>query len=159
LRQGFTQPWHAAWCDARIEDRVVVLTGYAFRLGESEIGAGAPEEDRWIPLPPDQMRFGFTVLGAVKRAPPGAPDRPVAARLVVRPNPARGPVRVEAPGAGVLRIFDVRGRTLWRGTSEGPGAIVWPGTDAAGRVAAPGVYLIRFEGPSGTRTTRIVRLS
>jgi hypothetical protein len=159
LRADFAQAWHAPWCEARIEGRTIVLRGYAFRLEEDAPETGAEAGERWIPLPPDQMRFGFTVAGEVRRPPGVAPGgRPPL--LPVHPNPARGPVRIEAPGAGTVTVFDAGGRRVWRGErASGAGPITWPGTDGAGRAAPPGLYLIRFAGPGGTRTARLVRLA
>lgn len=155
LRGDFTQPWHAAWCEARIEGRSVVFTGYAFRLDPDEVAGQASEDDRWIPLPPDQMRFGFTVMGTRSR--PALATGPPA-RLRVTPNPASGAVRITVPESGAVAVFDVRGRRVWRSTRIAAGEALWPGTDATGHPAAPGVYLIRFDGPGGTRTARLVRL-
>jgi hypothetical protein len=157
LRADFDQPWHAPWCEARIEGRTVVLRGYAFRL-EDGAGPDAAADDAWIPLPPDQMRFAFTVAGPVRRDSGAAAPGPAA--LAVSPNPARGTVWIDTPGAGSLAVYDVRGRMIWRAPRRGAAArVAWPGIDAGGRPAPPGVYVIVYEGGGIRRTARVVRLS
>ncbi len=160
LGPDFAQPWYAPACDAAIEGRTIVFRGDAFRIDADEAPAGTPADDLWVPLPPDQMRFGFTVLGEVRRGAGARPPRsPAPPRLAASPNPARGPVRIELPGAGRLAIFDPGGRVVWRGArAAGAGPIEWPGTDAAGRPAPPGLYLMRYAGAAGTRSGRLVRI-
>ena len=157
LRADFEQPWHAPWCEARLEGRTAVLRGYAFRL-EAGADPGAAADDAWIPLPPDQMRFAFTVMGAVRRDTAAAP-RPVPGALSAFPNPTRGAVRIEVPDAGTLAVLDVRGRVIWRAAAGRNSRLEWPGTDAAGRAVPPGLYLVVFEGGGIRRTARVVRLS
>jgi subtilisin family serine protease len=158
LRAGFTHPYHTPSCEARLEGRTIVLSGSAYRLDPDEAVDGTPGEDLWIPLPADQMRFGFTVIGPVRRGamPPAARAR---ALLRMHPNPARGAVTIDAPAAGRVVVYDVHGRTIWRGgRAGGPGPVSWPGAGADGRTAPPGLYLVAFEGGGMRRTGRLVRI-
>jgi hypothetical protein len=150
LRGTFTLPYHSAWSEAVLEGRTITLRGYVYRL-ESEDG----EPPLWVPLPPDQMRFAFTVTGTVDRAPP-AGVRPAAAMLRAHPNPSRGPVRIELPEPGTVTVLDLQGRRLW--SAAGASAVDWPGTGRDGRPAAPGLYLMRFEGRGAARMGKLVRM-
>jgi hypothetical protein len=110
--------------------------------------------DRWLPLPPDQVRFGFTVLGP--RATPGGSGPPP---LAAAPNPFVAEARFDLPSAGRLLVLDTQGRVLRRIEADRAGGVRWDGRDDAGRAAPPGLYFARFEGPTGVRSTRLVRLA
>ena len=81
----------------------------------------------------------------VATAPPAAP---IETGLRVFPNPARGrcEIRPETGAAPLrdVRLFDPAGRAVyaWR-SAPGEATLVWPGLDAAGRAAPPGVYYLR----------------
>jgi subtilisin family serine protease len=70
----------------------------------------------------------------------------------IRPNPARGPVRVflELGRAGMvqMQVYDLRGRRVreWAMSGEstaGEHVLVWDGRDSSGRGVANGVYVFR----------------
>jgi hypothetical protein len=87
----------------------------------------------------------------------------------VYPNPSRSnqsvniPVDLPAGGAGdaSLHVYD-RGSRLVRILSVpdlgGPSVVVWDGRNDAGLLAAPGVYVVRLNGPGVHRMTKVVRL-
>jgi hypothetical protein len=82
--------------------------------------------------------------------------------FAVRPNPARGEVRLTfAPRRSATRcdLLDAAGRRVWSGVA-GPGAgeLVWRGESDAGGSAPPGVYLARVSDPAGVATRRVVWL-
>jgi hypothetical protein len=84
--------------------------------------------------------------------------------LASRPNPARGALRVNfalpADETVELSLFDVSGRqvrTLARAHfAAGSHEVRWDGRDAAGRPAAPGIYLARLKGPHTQATHHVV---
>ena len=67
------------------------------------------------------------------------------------------------PGAGRVRVFDVRGRVvrgLWSGVLE-PGQAVqvaWDGTDDTRRTALPGMYWIALESGGEVAAMRVIHL-
>ena len=74
VRGEFRLPYFAPWAEvARADSGSFTLRGYLYR---SEDCVECPEDD-FLPLPPDQARFGFTVIGRVDRPPSlalAAPD-------------------------------------------------------------------------------------
>jgi aminopeptidase N len=88
------------------------------------------------------------------------------ALLAPRPNPARGRATLDfvlpRSGPARLEVYDVRGarvRTLADGTfPPGTQRVAWDGSDAQGRRAGPGVYLVRLEAAGQSRTQRLVLL-
>ncbi len=84
--------------------------------------------------------------------------------LASNPNPARGPANVHfdlvSNESVELTLFDVSGRQvrqLARGAfAAGPHDVAWDGLDAAGRRAAPGVYLARLKGSRTQATHHLV---
>ncbi len=79
-----------------------------------------------------------------------------------QPNPAHGATLLafSLPGEGEARleIVDVSGRRVWarrEALAAGAHAWRWPGLDAAGSAAGPGLYLVRLTTPWGVRTTRL----
>lgn len=98
----------------------------------------------------DFWNFRNENLVAVPGAP--APERTAALRSVY-PNPARAGATIrfalEREGAYELAVFDLRGRrvrTLETGqAAAGERTVTWDGLTAAGRLAAPGLYLVRLE--------------
>jgi len=75
-----------------------------------------------------------------------------------RPNPFRASVRLDAPGPiDRVEVFDLAGRRVRVLASGERSAIVWDGTDDAGRDVGPGVYFVEMSGPGGTVRARLVR--
>ena len=109
---------------------------------------------------PDVQR-GMTLAGFVPFA--GASVAPDAIDLALwsEPNPARGEARIHfrTPSAGRVRValYDLGGRRL-----EQPVDAVLPAGEhvtRAGRMARPGIYLIRLEANGAVRTRKWVRLN
>ncbi|MBI5709860.1 MAG: S8 family serine peptidase [Candidatus Eisenbacteria bacterium] len=68
VRGGFQLPYFAPWAEvAQVDDGSFTLRGNLYRV----IADNCPDcvDDWWVPLPPDQARFGFTVIGRVDRPP------------------------------------------------------------------------------------------
>lgn len=125
-----------------------VLRGYVFQVSDAS-------GEYQLPLPLDQARIGFTVIGRVRREPPPL-ARVRAARVEVRPNPMNGTARFETTGAGpVLLILDVRGRRV-RSLDRRGAAWEWDGRDDHGERTPPGIYFARTA--DGRATARFVRL-
>jgi flagellar hook assembly protein FlgD len=91
-------------------------------------------------------------------------------RLTAWPNPftdhsvIRYALGKEIPaGAPVkLGLYDIAGRVV-RILTEGPHSAgeaqtVWDGTGSNGRVSPPGVYFLRLEAGSETRSAKLVRV-
>lgn len=136
------------WAEASVEGRRLALRGYLYRTLE---GDGVE-----LPVPFDQARIGFTVIGSVDRtpAPPPAAPRPA---LTAAPNPFRDQVRLMARAGDVLVVHDVAGRRWWRGRAAADGVATWDGRDAGGAPAPTGLYLVRRDGATGV--VRLLRLA
>jgi hypothetical protein len=101
-------------------------------------------------------------LPSLLGVPGGGPAARVA--MAASPNPSRGAVRVHfelaADETVELTLFDISGRavrTLAKSQfSAGSHDLAWDGLDAAGRPAAPGVYLARLKGARTQATQHIV---
>jgi subtilisin family serine protease len=159
VRAGYRLPYWAPWCEvAELGGRYLTLRGYLYRVLDADLPAGLT--DPWLPVPPDQARFGFTVIGHVERvptldAPPPAAGATTA--LIARPNPFRGGVRLIVPRASPagarVTVTDLAGRVVARLSPEpASGEAAWDGCDARGRPVPPGLYLARYD--AGGRTTR-----
>jgi subtilisin family serine protease len=160
MRGAFAMPYFTPWAEvAAQDDRSFTLRGYILRAADSTCTACA--EDPWLPLPPDQARFGFTVLGPVRRSlTVQAPLRePAAPRLSALPNPFRSTTRITGPAGGRVFILDVAGRVVRQGALDGTmGALDWDGLDGLGRRVHPGLYFVRCDGPAGPLLAKVVRL-
>ncbi len=76
VRGGFRLPYFAPSAEVIAQDaRSFSLRGYLYRSLDSTCGTCSPN-DAYLPLPPDQARFGFTVLGRVDRPPTVAVTSP-----------------------------------------------------------------------------------
>jgi hypothetical protein len=153
-RGVFDLPHWTPWAEvARVEPRRFTLRGYLHRPVD-EPGADA------LPVPLDQARFGFTVIGVVRRDTPpvlGASPAQAVARRSPRlaPNPFFGGARIEWPGGGPLAVHDVGGRRV---RVLAPGASWWDGADDSGRALPAGLYWIVPTGGRG-RPTRALKLN
>ena len=87
--------------------------------------------------------------------PTAAPGGTPGSALELWPNPFGAALSIRLPaaghgGEGSLAIFDVRGRrVLSRIVGEGQGSVTWDGREARGGLAAPGIYLVRYESSQG----------
>ena len=163
---GFRLPYWAPWCEiAEIGSRSFTLRGYLYRVLDADLPAGLT--DAWLPVPPDQARFGFTVIGHVERgavadAPPPAAVAP-AARLIARPNPFLDGVRLIGPRglaeSARLTVTDLAGRMVARPIIDrARGESVWDGCDTHGRPVPAGVYLARCEAGGRTLRCKLVKV-
>lgn len=91
------------------------------------------------------------------------PSSPVTPGAIAHPNPARGPVVLDWPGAhpGTSRVelFDVAGRRV-RAYDAIRLPLRWDGRTTGGEPVAPGIYHARITGPDGRAagvTIRVVR--
>jgi len=75
VKAGWSLPYFTPWADVTEWDpprtslppaqRTFTLRGYLYRIED----CGECPEEPYVPLPPDQTRFGFTVIGRVDRPP------------------------------------------------------------------------------------------
>ena len=138
-----------------ITPRSFTLRGWLYRA-DGDTCASCPEP--WIPLPPEYVRFGFTVLGVVAPSHPhAAPKAGANGLLAAGPNPFRDGIALAPPAAGRVAVLDASGR-LVRSFDVGAGAARWDGRDDAGRAAPPGLYFVRWRGGGQQRIARVVRL-
>jgi subtilisin family serine protease len=157
-RGDFMLPYFASTAEVLAQSgRTFTLRGWLYRVSDDTCSAC----ETWVPLPPEYVRFGFTVLGRVSRALPAGgpaatgPPGP-APPLRAGPNPFRGVLEVSAP-PGRLAVYDAGGR-LVRTLSAVVGHARWDGRDANGRGVPPGLYFVRWRDGARTRTVRVVRL-
>jgi len=166
VRPGFRLPYFAPWCEVvEAGGGVFTLRGYLYRVLDADLPAGAG--DPWLPVPPDQARFGFTAIGRVDRTPALGVPAPVsdatAAALVAIPNPFRDGVRFIGPAAGHagarVTVTDLAGRIVARvSPPRAGGEAAWDGRDARGRTVPPGLYLARWEAAARTMRCKLVKL-
>jgi hypothetical protein len=158
-RGDFHMPYWTPWAEVVARDaRSFTLRGYLFRVVDPCPACGG---ESWLPLPPDQARFGFTVLGPVERAPVAGVggSRRADAPLVARPNPFRTTTQVSGPAGSPVVILDVSGRVMHRGVLDGTmGRLAWDGLDGRGRPVRPGLYFVRCDRPAGPLFAKVVRL-
>ncbi|MGH7731558.1 MAG: S8 family peptidase [Candidatus Eiseniibacteriota bacterium] len=158
-RGACRMPYWTPWAEVVAQEaRSFTLRGYLFRVAEPCASCGG---ETWLPLPPDQARFGFSVLGPVARGPiAAAPGRgPGAERLAIHPNPFRATTMVSGPPGAPVTIVDVSGRVMRRSVLDGTmGGLVWDGRDGHGRRVRPGLYFVRCERPAGSLITKVVRI-
>jgi len=129
--------------------------------------------------PPDLVSSAITVMatasdgrglwvgtdaGLSQYLPVGATESSAAAEVRVYPNPFNPacptPLRLlSLPGrAAQGTICNTTGRTLARFEDVMEGDVIWDGRDADGRLAAPGLYLVRVSTPRGWLTGRVAVL-
>lgn len=160
MRGAFRPPYFTPWAEVIAQDdHSFTLRGYIFRAADSTCVACAQEP--WLPLPPDQARFGFTVLGPVRRpptlqAPSTAWGSPT---LITLPNPFRSTTRIKGPAGRRVLILDPAGRVVRQGALDGTmGTLDWDGRDRLGRRVSPGLYFVRCDGPERPLLAKVVRL-
>lgn len=158
VRGDWRLPYFAATAEVVAQTaRTFTLRGWLYRASEDSTA------DDWIPLPPEYVRFGFTVIGRALRAlPQGAPVAGVggagAPPLRAGPNPFRGSLDVTASGAGRVFVYDASGRRV-RALEMVSGRARWDGRDDAGREAPQGLYFVRWSGGGQDWCVRVVRLA
>jgi hypothetical protein len=81
----------------------------------------------------------------------------------VYPNPFGDALRIEAPGAGPVAVFDVGGRLVRQlryGMERvvGPQRLAWDGRNARGERVPAGVYFVRYGRGAGGLVTRVALL-
>ena len=160
VRGDFQLPYFAATAQVVARSgRTFTLRGYLYRLDDDSC---ATCTDHYVPLPPEYVRFGFTVIGKVQRGalaqPAGVPAHATALRLTAGPSPFRDALELQVPAAGRLTIHDAAGRLLRR-LDATRGTTHWDGRDAMGRLVPPGLYLIRWQGGGTSLVTRAVRIA
>ncbi|HYM81836.1 MAG TPA: S8 family serine peptidase [Candidatus Limnocylindria bacterium] len=153
LRPIFRLPYLTPHAEVvRLGARTFTLRGYVYRAWPE--GAGGPVE---LPVPLDQARFGFTVIGKVKRE--TRVSRPLENVLRASPNPFREALEIALPGPGRLTIADVHGRRVRQAIIHGTmPRFLWDGRDPSGRVLPAGLYFVRHEMPTAIHYARVVRL-
>jgi hypothetical protein len=154
VRGSFGAPYLAPWCAIDRVGRTLELRGYLFRLADCP---ECSEGDADIPLPLDQARFGFTVIGRVARERVAAPAPPAPEALTLSPNPFRESLAIRTPGAPV-DILDAAGRRVRRLAAGGSGRVVWDGRDQDGAAVAPGLYWVRCRLPRGVALRKAIKL-
>jgi len=106
----------------------------------------------------------FVVLPGASDGLPGTPARFALKLKSATPSSDGARFSLELPGAGAadVSVYDVRGARVARlahGTlPAGRHAVVWNGLRSDGSRAAPGIYLVRAEHPTGSATLRIIAL-
>jgi len=159
MRGPFAAPYFTPWAEVIAQDdRSFTLRGYIFRAVDPGCACA---DDPWLPLPPDQARFGFTVIGPVRRGSAAVPSpaAPSANELRAEPNPFRSATRITGPRGAHLVISDALGRVVRRATLDGTmGALRWDGLDGRGVPVRAGLYIVRCDSPGGPRLAKVVRL-
>jgi hypothetical protein len=153
VRGDFRVPYFAPHAEVSwAGSRAFVLRGWIYR-----VAANGDSLD--LPLAYDQARFGFTVIGAVRRPELGRPAETTGPRLGAAPNPFATSLRIERPAGATLDVFDLGGRCVRTWAPDGSvGSIVWDGCDASGRRSPPGLYWLRAYGVWGSRSLRVIKL-
>ncbi len=152
VRGDFTLRYFAPFAEVVARGpRSFTLRGYVF---EATDAAG---DTIGIPVPRDQMRFGFTVVGRVRRGPLAAAPGPPIVRLEAAPNPFRTHLTIAAPEESTIEVFGIDGRRVrrWCATT---GRITWDGRDANGHRTRPGLYWLTAHHAGHTATQRVIRL-
>ena len=153
VRGDFRLPYFAPHAEvAWIDPRTFMLKGWLYRVATAD-------DSLDVPLPFDQARFGFTVMGRTRRAHVASDDGPGVSRLRAGPNPFRGSLRIVIPAGASLDVFDIGGRRVRRWPADGSvGAIVWDGRDAAGNRTPSGLYWVRARTSRGFSHVRVIKL-
>lgn len=116
----------------------------------------------------DAFNYGYAYggfdLSLVFTAPAAIPGDQANLSLKLSPNPFTGRTQIAyaAPAARPtsLEIFDVRGARVRRLDAHGTasGGLHWDGKDGAGRVMAPGVYLVVLKSGAAIRREKVTLL-
>jgi hypothetical protein len=153
-RGDFALPYYVPWAEVvSVGARAMTLRGFVYRIDDAscQVCAG-----RFVPVAPSEARFAFTVIGPLG-PPPTLGTPPNARALRASPMPFAQSLSLFAPGPGTLSVIDASGREVRRLGTAG-GTATWDGRDARGVTSPAGVYWVRFTGPAGSATTRVVKL-
>jgi subtilisin family serine protease len=131
--------------------RAVTLKGYLYRALDAE----PDDSEAWLPVPPDQARLAFTVMGKTRRPPATEPAAPKSLAIRATPNPFRGEIALAGWPHATVGIFDLAGRRVRGLVLDGSGHARWDGRRDDGRPTGAGLYFLRL--PSAP-AVRIVRL-
>jgi subtilisin family serine protease len=153
VRGGFRLAYFAPWAEVASQSaHSFTLRGFVYQRVDTCAGC-----DEFIPVPAEELSFGFTVVGPVNRGSPPPSGGPPP--LSIAPNPAVGAARIaSAPGATVT-ILDLSGRLVRRAPVDPvTGIWTWDGLDASGRRVRAGVYLVRSSAGGKSREGKLVVL-
>lgn len=163
-------PWFLKVNEAGYINRSGRITGFSVFVNDSPGSATGTlyVTDAVLPEPTVETMTSLVWI------PEGALDAPVTGgshpTLVASPNPFtdRSVIRwqvgrdLAANGnRATLGLYDVAGRMvriLAAGDRLGEGVTVWDGLTSEGRSAPPGVYFLRLDAGSATRSTKLVRV-
>jgi subtilisin family serine protease len=131
VRGDFNLRYFAPWAEVVAQDGATfTLRGYLYRQATAQCEPCG--DDAYLPLPPDQARFGFTVIGRVDRPPTLHVSSPAAgARLAPGDTVAIG---LDARDPDVVSAIEV-----WLDPEGMPPALVarLPGDATAARLVVP----------------------
>ncbi len=136
MRGDFAMPYVTPWSEvASIEPGWFTLRGYVYRAA----GADSADAGEFLPLPLDQARFGFTVIGRVRHANAHVPS-PESRPRRAWPNPFADFVRFAGVESGPAIVFDLAGRRVRQLRIGADGTAAWDGRDDQGRSVPAGFY-------------------
>lgn len=96
-----------------------------------------------------------SVLDEDRPTPHAAPSAP-STLFRAHPNPSRTGITIRGTGDAIaVEIFDVGGRAIWRGRSDGS-ELRWDGRTLVGQPVVPGTYFARATAGRTTETLRLV---
>ena len=155
-RGTFTLPYYVPWAEVvSVAGGAMTLRGFVYRIDDNSCPVCA---GRYVPVAPADVRFAFTVIGPVLRPPAQVGSLPSSgASLRAAPTPFAQVLTLHAPGEGTLSVIDASGREVRRLATAG-GSATWDGRDARGMASPAGIYWVRFNGLTGSVTTRVVKL-
>ena len=153
MRGDFQLPYFAPHAEVEwLNARTFRLRGWGYRVASQGDSID-------MPLPFDQLRFGFTIAGRVRQSWLERPVVPLGSELRAAPNPFTAALRIDCPSGAALEVFDLRGRRVRGWASNGSlAAVVWDGRDAAGHASPPGLYWVRARTAQGIRSLRVTKL-
>ena len=156
VRGDFRIPYFTPFAEIVAQDeRSFTLRGYIYR--QSDATCAPCGDDAYLPLPPDQARFGFTVMGPVSHA-AATPSKAAPALVRISPNPMSISARIEAAGAGHVEIADMSGRRVRAVTLARGATFEWDGRDASGHGLPPGLYFVSYRGAAGRSIVKVMKL-
>jgi hypothetical protein len=138
-RGDFKMPWFAPNAEVlRSDQNSATFRGFLYRVLEDSCDGC---DDRYVPMAPSNVRFGFTVMGKV--------DRPPVFKLLIA-----GPPEGAVPGtrlSAVLSVIDAD--TVTRMTFDfvtSQGAVIRIGELQSGSTPPPNSFLVPCLGPTAT---------